>query len=591
MERIRIGKLHLAALVSGLALWSCLGCTFDLSLSQIYSSNLTGPNLPIALSPGDFPIGKTDFYLKDLGFYQPTVGGNFVVQDATDPACSLRTVDANFQLVSCFDAGSVNFLFVDATGNIYVTDSVLDEVRKFDKDGNLLLTLGGHGSGNGLFDLVSGVAVSGAGDIYAVDRINNRVQKFDSSGAFILSFGSAGTGDGQFSSPQAVAINPDGDILVADANNKRIQKFSPLGVFISKFGSAAAPDGALLLPIGLAVDSGSGDVYVADFFQNVILKYDSAGVLQWKTVPGQIVSTARVTMIAGEVVIPDLNRIVYYSTAGAFLREKKPQGTPLQATIGIAFNNSNHHFYVGNETEIKELNYQGQLVRTFGSFINVGGIALDKDGNIFATDVGTGQLLKFNSAGVLLGSFSSSGTGPDQLYNPYGLMIHDDIVYVCDTNNLRIQKFSTSGAHLGSFGDASGPGYMVGPTGIAIGTDDHLYISAMSGPVFKYDLNGTFVTTLGTFNVDSSVTDFSQGIAIHADLDGYIYVADRTENRITKFDTSGNYIATIGGYGGLPGYLHAPMGITSDAFGNFYVLEYENHRLQKFNINGVVQTQ
>lgn len=587
MGRSWIGELHLAWVV--VTLGSCLGCTFDLSISQISSTNLSGPTLPVALSPGDFPIGKADFYLKEAIFYEPTVGGHFLLRDAADPNCDIRTVDSNFEQISCFDGGNITGLMVDAVGNIYVADATSNEVKKFDKDGNLLLSIGGPGTADGLFDGPSDIAIGAGGEIYVMDRANNRVQKFDAAGNFILKFGSAGAGNGQFSLPYALAVNPDGDILVADSNNHRIQKFSPLGVYISQFGSAAAPDGALQLPMNMAIDAATGDVYVADFFQGVVLKYDSSGVFQWKTsaAVGLQFST-QVALINGELVVADNSRIVYFSMAGAFLREKKPDGLPFVIPHGLAMG-ANHHFYVGDGTQIKEFDYQGQPVRTFGSFNAVSAIALDKDGNVFATDTGAGTFMKFSPTGVLLGTYSSPGTGAAQLFNPMGLMIHDDVVYVCDTFNLRIQKFTTSGVHLGSFGDAAGPGNMVGPTGITLGTDDHFYISAMGGPALKYDLDGNFVATFGTRDGSNTVIDFDFAAGIFADPDGHIYVIDKNRHRVTKFDTSGSYLATVGSFGGVPGALHSPSGITGDAFGNIYVVESDNQRIQKFDSLGAVQ--
>lgn len=588
MGRIRSGLMHLAWMI--VILGSCLGCTFDLSMTQISSSDLTGPNLPIALPPGDFPIGKVDFYLKEVSFYEATVGGHFVLRDSADPQCDIRTVDSNFVEVSCFDAGDVLGLMLDpVTGNIYVGDSATNEVKKFDKDGNLLLSFGGPGAGDGLFDGPADIALDAVGNIYVMDRANNRVQKFDASGNFILTFGSAGAGDGQFALPYAVTINPDGDVLVADSGNMRIQKFSPLGVFISKFGSSAPGDGALQLPADLKVDTATGDIYVADFFQTEILKYNSAGAFQWKTNGLGLQFSGRVAIIGGELVIPDYSRIVYLSMAGAFLRQQAPQlDTPLVSPFALAMS-EDHHFYVGDGTQIKELNYQGQLVRAFGTFTSPGGIAVDKDGNIFASDVGSGTLKKFSPTGVLLGTYSSSGSGAAELYFPMGVMIHDDIVYVCDSYNLRIQKFSTEGVHLGSFGDPAGPGNMVGPTGITLGIDNHFYISVQSGPVFKYDLSGNFVSTLGTHNGSNTVTDFDTAVGIFSNQDGHLYVVDSGRQRITKFDISGNYLATIGAFGGLPGSLHGPGGITGDGFGNIYVAETDNRRIQKFDSFGVVQ--
>lgn len=585
MGRNMIWNMHLALVY--LVMVSTAGCTFDLSLSRMNSSHLTGPTLQYG--PGDFPIGKTDFNLKEVSYYLPTVGGRFILSDSMDPQCALRTVEANFEEVSCFDGRALRGLATDASGNIFAGDSTTNEVKKFDKDGNLLLSFGGPGAGNGLFNSPADVALDSGGNIYVVDQFNQRVQKFDAAGNFILAFGSAGAADGQFSHPNSVAINPDGDILIADGLNSRIQKFSPLGVYISKFGSGAPIDGSMQFPNSLAVDSTTGDVYVADFFQNKILKYDSAGVFLWATGNGLLLFGSEVALINGEVVTPDSDRIVYFSQAGAFLREKKPQAAQSFQYLGPIALNSDYHFYIGDGTQVKELDYQGQVVRSFGAFAYIGGIALDDDGNIFVTDTMAGTLLKFSPVGVLLGTYSSPGAGATELQMPLGVLVHDDVVYVCDTANMRIQKFSTTGVHLGSFGDAVGPGYIEKPAAITWGSDDHFYIVGLEAPVFKYDVTGTFIASFGTYQVDNSVTDFTAPMGIFAEQDGEILVTDKDEHRITKFDTTGNYLATIGSYGGLPGRLHSPSGIVGDELGNFYVTDVGNHRIQKFNSLGIVQ--
>jgi tripartite motif-containing protein 71 len=168
-------------------------------------------------------------------------------------------------------------------------------------------------------------------------------------------------------------------------------------------------------------------------------------------------------------------------------------------------------------------------------------------------------------------------------------MIHDDVGYVCDTYNLRIQMFSTAGVHLGSFGDAAGPGQLIGPMGITLATDNYFYISVQNGPIYKYDFSGNYVGTWGTHNGSNTVTDFDFAAGIFSDQDSHIYVIDSNRHRITKFDTSGSYTSTIGAFGGLPGNLHGPGGITGDAFGNIYVLETGNQRIQKYDSAGVVQ--
>ena len=55
------------------------------------------------------------------------------------------------------------------------------------------------------------------------------IQKFDSNGKFITKWGSAGDGDGQFDNPDGIAVNPSsGNMYVADPYNNRMQVFAPM---------------------------------------------------------------------------------------------------------------------------------------------------------------------------------------------------------------------------------------------------------------------------------------------------------------------------------------------------------------------------
>ena len=70
-------------------------------------------------------------------------------------------------------------------------------------------------------------------------------------------------------SPSAIAIDSSsGNVYVADSGNNRIQKFTSSGKFkpdfVTKWGSPGSGDGQFSVPYGIAIDSSSGNVYVAD---------------------------------------------------------------------------------------------------------------------------------------------------------------------------------------------------------------------------------------------------------------------------------------------------------------------------------------
>ncbi|HSA98754.1 MAG TPA: HYR domain-containing protein [Candidatus Nitrosotenuis sp.] len=157
---------------------------------------------------------------------------------------------------------------------VYVIDHELSSVKKFDLSGNFIKAWGSEGSDSAKFKLPNGVAVSNDNFVYVVDTGNSRVQKFDSDGKFLLTIGSSGRGDGQFLTPLGIAIDSGGNIYVSDSGNNRIEKFTSDGTFVKQF--AASSGGTKISPDGLAIDS-SGNIIVADSPNNRVVVLDQDG--------------------------------------------------------------------------------------------------------------------------------------------------------------------------------------------------------------------------------------------------------------------------------------------------------------------------
>lgn len=92
----------------------------------------------------------------------------------------------------------------------------------------------------------------------------------------------------------------------------------------------------------------------------------------------------------------------------------------------------------------------------------------------------------------------------------------------------------------------------------------------------------TFVLQWGSFGADNGQFNLPYDVAVNSA--GQVYVVDRGNKRIQKFDANGNFLTTWGSEGSDNGQFYYPEGIAVDSSGNVYVAD--NGRIQKFGPNG-----
>jgi len=140
-------------------------------------------------------------------------------------------------------------LNVGADGFIYTADTGDHTVRKWTKDGRLVLRLGrvhinaAEHSGQP-FNRPTNFAVASNGDLYVSDGYGNaHVHCFDSSGQLKFSWGSRGHGPGQFDTVHSLFVDTEGGdkVYVADRYNNRVQFFTARGEFLGEWGGLVLP--------------------------------------------------------------------------------------------------------------------------------------------------------------------------------------------------------------------------------------------------------------------------------------------------------------------------------------------------------------
>lgn len=164
-------------------------------------------------------------------------------------------------------------MYLDGDGYIYGVDDGGHAVYKFDRDHNLVMTLGTKGQpsdtgcvnkdyktivrGAGPFNYPTRLVAGKDGYIYVSDGYgNSRVHKFDRDGNLIMSWGEPGEGNGQFNLPHGIALGSNGLLYVADRQNHRVQVFTTEGEFVTAWTG-------LHRPSDIWIDA-EGIVYVAE---------------------------------------------------------------------------------------------------------------------------------------------------------------------------------------------------------------------------------------------------------------------------------------------------------------------------------------
>lgn len=467
-------------------------------------------------------------------------------------------------------------LVIDAAGNLFVSDSADNRVRKVSPDGTIT-TVAGTGvagfSGDGpatanQLNQPRGIAVDIAGNLYIADSANNRVRKV-TPGGFMTTFAGAGVsannGDGgsaalaNLNTPAAVKLDAAGNVLVATLG--AIRKIALDSTITTAF---TANGGLTLNPAGLAIDL-QNNLYVSEGSSQVVFKIAPGG---------------GVTVVAGNgasIFSGDGGPAINASLNGPAGLEISPAGVLFVADRG--------------NLRVRSIDLNG-IVRTFagnGNYRFSGdgqsafsaamrqpvSVATDSLGDVFIADLLNNRIRKITTGGIINtvagnGTFGFSGdAGPAigaALSGPQGVVANDSGFYIADRSNNRVRKVDLQGI-INTI--ASGLRF---PYAVALDAAGNLYIADRDNDrVIKVAPDLTVTTVAG-----SEILSGPQGVAV--DAQNRIYIADTLNNLIRVVD--GGKVTTV-----TP--ANSPRGLAVDAAGNLYFAEPTNNVVRRVS-NGVV---
>lgn len=177
-------------------------------------------------------------------------------------------------------------LAFDGSGNLFIADSGNHIIRMMTPGGTVSTYAGSGSAGSSdgsaqsaRFNTPRGLAVDASGNLYVTDSVNHNIRKISKTGTVTTLAGSAGIsgaedGSGSnahFNQPFGLAVDAAGNVYVADTGNHTIRKVTPSGVvttILGRFGNTANVDGTasaagMYYPQDLAFD-GQGHLIIAD---------------------------------------------------------------------------------------------------------------------------------------------------------------------------------------------------------------------------------------------------------------------------------------------------------------------------------------
>ena len=320
---------------------------------------------------------------------------------------------------------------VDEAGNVYAADWANNAIRKITPAGIITTVAGGNGSGysgdggaatSAKFNQPATVKADGAGNLYVADYYNNVIRKVTPAG-IITTVAGGGTGCAQqtdtlgdgcpatsakLSLPWGTAVDGAGNLYIGDTGDNVVRKVALNGTITTYAGNGtagytgdglAATSAEMNGPQVGAVD-GSGNVYIADFNNNVVRKVNSSGVI---------------STIAGD------------------------------NALGVGYSGD------GGQATSAQL-YYPQMVAIDGA----GNLYIADTGNYPSTGAGHSVIRKVTAAGIIstvAGNATNGYTGDGgvatsaEMYGPWDVAVDaSGNLYIADANNDAIRKVDVSDA-------------------------------------------------------------------------------------------------------------------------------------------------
>ena len=237
-----------------------------------------------------------------------------------------------------------------------------------------------------------------------------------------------------------------------------------------------------------------------------------------------------------------------------------------------------------------EFDTSGTLVRSFGDptlFNRAHGLRSDDAGNLWVTDVGLHVVYKMDADGKVLMTLGTAGqaglwdeAAGTRLFNQPNETALDSQgnLYVVQGHGVgepRVFKFSGEGRFIKQWGArGTGAGEFFAAHSIEVDANDTLYVADRENMrIERFDTEGNF---LGEWKYDAMVC----GLYLHSD--GHFYITSGFDGEWAKLDAEGKLLGALGSPGKETGQFGEAHYLVLDAANNAYIADVTNRRVQVY---------
>lgn len=370
-----------------------------------------------------------------------------------------------------------------------------------------------------------------------------------------------------------------------------------------------------VFPWGIQYNPVSNEVIVGDYLNNQIRRYTPEGEIigsfYRSDATGQPYSIA-VDPRNGDIYVTEIadgqanNKVAHYTKDGVFVRTLTLSNSDYIAWITIDGSGNllqaDSH-YVNDSSNRPRIRVwrlsDGQNTRNFNVWPSgttsattprIYGIDVDAAGNVWLTDTINHRILKYSSTGTHLGTYGQEIVVPDAR----GMAVDDarNRLYVSVGGGGRVEAFNLQGQHVDTLGAGGGTGPLElgSPRQPTVAPDGSVYVAEFGNArVHRFAADGA---DAGYFPDPAQPAVAGQlGEPRDVDVDddtGDIWVADSWNQRIQRFASTGEFISTFGTRSSSPQYgMNYPRGLGIDPVSRrVWVANQRGHHIKRFTYDG-----